>query len=184
MQKAKKLATGFKKAGIRVKFDNNDNNRPGWKFAEYEKKGVPIRIAMGLRDLDNQTVEIVRRDTREKISFPEEGLVPKIEKLLVEIQDAMFQKLCCTVMSILQKPTAGKNLYSCSMKRGDLFLAHWDGTAETEEAIKEQTKATIRCIPLNNPLEKGFCIFSGKPSMQRVLFARAILINASYFLDY
>ncbi len=146
-----------------------DGNLPNMKRREF-----PSELPWVLRDLDNQTVEIARRDTREKISFPEDGLVHKIEKLLMEIQDAMYQKaLSCTAMHILPKPIIGKNLYVCSMKKVDSFLAHWDGTAETEETIKEKIKATIRCIPLNNPVEKGSCIFSGKPSMERVLFARA-----------
>ena len=171
--KGKELAAQLKKAGIRAKFDHNDNNRPGWKFAEYEKKGVPVRIALGLRDLDNQTVEIVRRDTKEKTSFPEEGLVPKIEKLLLEIQDAMFQKSMRYRDEHITKADSWEEFLQLLDEKGGFILAHWDGTVETEEAIKEKTKATIRCIPLNNPVEEGYCIFSGRPSTERVLFARA-----------
>ncbi len=172
-KKGKELAVELKKAGIRVKFDNNDNNRPGWKFAEYEKKGVPIRIAMGLRDLDNNTVEIARRDTKEKGSFPGEGLVLRIEKLLLEIQDTMFRKSMQYRDAHITKADSWEEFLNLLDEKGGFIFAHWDGTAETEEAIKEKSKATIRCIPFNNPPEEGFCIYSGKPSMERVLFARA-----------
>src|SRR5580704_250805 len=171
--KGQELASGLKKAGIRVKFDNNDNNRPGWKFAEYEKKGVPVRIALGLRDLDNHTVEIARRDTKVKTSFPEEGLVLRVEKLLLEIQDGMFRKSMVYRDDHITKADSWEEFLNLLDEKGGFILAHWDGTAETEEAIKEKSKATIRCIPFNNPPEEGFCIYSGKPSMERVLFARA-----------
>jgi prolyl-tRNA synthetase len=171
--KGKELAAGLKKAGIRVKFDNNDNNRPGWKFAEYEKKGVPIRVAMGLRDLDNHTAEIARRDTKEKMSFPENGLIDRIEKLLLEIQDAMYQKALLFRDEHITRVDNWDEFERLLEEKGGFISAHWDGTAETEEAIKEKSKATIRCIPLNNPAEEGVCIYSGKPSRERVLFARA-----------
>jgi prolyl-tRNA synthetase len=171
--KGKELAVALKKAGIRVKFDNNDNNRPGWKFAEYEKKGVPVRIALGLRDLDNQTVEIARRDTKEKKSYPEEGMVERIEKLLLEIQEAMYQKALSFRDAHITRADNWDEFVSLLDGKGGFVSAHWDGTAETEELIKEKIKATIRCIPLNNPQEQGKCIFSGKPSRERVLFARA-----------
>ncbi len=172
-KKGKELSADLKKAGIRVKFDNNDNNRPGWKFAEYEKKGVPLRIALGLRDLDNNTVEIARRDTKEKASFPEEGLVLRIEKLLLEIQDTMFRKSMQYRDEHITKADNWEEFLNLLDEKGGFILAHWDGTAETEEAIKEKSKATIRCIPFKNPSEEGFCIYSGKPSTERVLFARA-----------
>jgi prolyl-tRNA synthetase len=171
--KGREIAANLKKAGIRVKFDHNDNNRPGWKFAEYEKKGVPVRIALGLRDLDNHSVEIVRRDTREKKSFPIEGLVENIEKMLFEIQDAMYQKALTFRDAHITKTDSWDEFVRLLDEKGGFISAHWDGTTETEEAIKEQLKATIRCIPLNNPAEDGVCIYSGKPSKERVLFARA-----------
>ena len=171
--KGKEIAAGLKKAGIRVKFDNNDNNRPGWKFAEYEKKGVPVRIAMGLRDLENHTMEIARRDTREKMTFPEVGLIETIEKLLLEIQDAMYQKALVYRDAHITKADTWEEFEQLLDNKGGFISAHWDGTAETEEIIKEKLKATIRCIPLNNPEEEGVCIYSGRPSHERVLFARA-----------
>jgi prolyl-tRNA synthetase len=171
--KGKEIAAGLKKAGIRVKFDNNDNNRPGWKFAEYEKKGVPLRIAMGLRDLDNQTVEIARRDTKEKTSFSQEGLVSRVEQLLIRIQESMYEKALLYRDSHITRADDMEEFEKLLDEKGGFVSAHWDGTPETEEAIKEKLKATIRCIPLNNPEEKGFCIYSGKPSRERVLFARA-----------
>ena len=171
--KGKELAAILKKAGVRVKFDNNDNNRPGWKFAEYEKKGVPLRIAIGLRDLDNHSVEIARRDTKEKMSFSEEGLIERTGKLLSEIQDSMFQKALAFRDEHITPANSWDEFVHLLDKKGGFISAHWDGTAETEEAIKEKLKATIRCIPLNNPPEDGKCIYSGKPSKERVLFARA-----------
>jgi prolyl-tRNA synthetase len=171
--KGNEIANALKKAGIRVKFDNNDNNRPGWKFAEYEKKGVPIRIAIGLRDIDNQTVEIARRDTREKFTQAQENLVVQIEKLLNEIQEAMFQKALVYRDAHITPADSWQEFEQLLDDKGGFVSAHWDGTAESEEAIKEKLKATIRCIPLNNPQEKGVCIYSGRPSKERVLFARA-----------
>ncbi len=171
--KGREIAAALKKAGIRVKFDNNDNNRPGWKFAEYEKKGVPVRLAMGLRDLDNQTMEIARRDTREKMSFPEEGIVERIQKLLEEIQQAMYQKALAFRDAHITKADNWDDFVRLLDEKGGFISAHWDGTTETEEAIKEKLKATIRCIPLDNPAEDGKCILTGKPSKERVLFARA-----------
>jgi prolyl-tRNA synthetase len=171
--RGKELAAGFKKAGIRVKFDNNDNNRPGWKFAEYEKKGVPVRLALGLRDLDNHTIEIARRDTREKMSFPVEGLIERIQKLLEEIQQSMYQKALNFRDEHITKADNWDEFVRLLDEKGGFVSAHWDGTPETEETIKDKLKATIRCIPLNNPAEEGKCILSGKPSKERVLFARA-----------
>ena len=171
--KGKEIAAGLKKAGIRVKFDNNDNNRPGWKFAEYEKKGVPIRIAIGLRDLENHTVEIARRDTKEKKNISQEGLIAHIEKLLGEIQQAMFQKALVFRDAHITRADSWEEFEKLLDEKGGFISAHWDGTPETEEAIKEKLKATIRCIPLDNPAEDGLCIYSGKPSKERVLFARA-----------
>ena len=171
--KGKEIAGALKKTGIRVKFDSNDNNRPGWKFAEYEKKGVPIRIAMGLRDMDNQTVEIARRDTKEKMTLPQEKLVEYVEKLLDEIQQAMYQKALLYRDAHVTRADSWQEFEELLDQKGGFISAHWDGTPESEEAIKEKLKATIRCIPLNNPQEDGICIYSGKPSRERVLFARA-----------
>ena len=167
------VVASFKAAGIRVKYDNTDNNRPGWKFAEYELKGVPIRIAVGPRDLENNQVELARRDTKEKTAISLDGLTETVAALLLEIQ-----------ANLLQRATKYRDDHITSVDTWDEFinvldnktgfvLAHWDGTAATEEKIKDQTKATIRCIPLDNPLEVGKCILTGNPSKQRVLFARA-----------
>ena len=167
------VVASFKAAGIRVKYDNTDNNRPGWKFAEYELKGVPIRIAAGPRDLENNQVELARRDTKEKTAISLDGLTETVAALLLEIQ-----------ANLLQRATKYRDDHITSVDTWDEFinvldnktgfvLAHWDGTAATEEKIKDQTKATIRCIPLDNPLEVGKCILTGNPSKQRVLFARA-----------
>jgi len=171
--KGKELAAAFKAAGISVKFDDNDNNRPGFKFAEYEMKGVPVRIAMGLRDLDNGTVEVARRDTKEKNSVSMVGLTSYVSNLLETIQKSMFEKAKAYRDSRITRADTWEEFERLLDEKGGFILAHWDGTAATEEAIKDKTKATIRCIPLNNPLEEGKCILTGKPSKQRVLFARA-----------
>jgi prolyl-tRNA synthetase len=169
----KELTARFKKAGVRVKFDSSDNNRPGWKFAQYELKGVPVRIAMGLRDLENNTVEIARRDTKEKMNVPMEGIAPFVENLLREIQDQMYRKALAYRDQHITPANSWEEFEKLLDGKAGFVSAHWDGTPETEEAIKEKTKATIRCIPLNNPREDGVCVFSGKPSRERVLFARA-----------
>ncbi|HEY4337466.1 MAG TPA: proline--tRNA ligase [Puia sp.] len=171
--KGRELAAAFKAAGISVKYDDNDNNRPGFKFAEYELKGVPVRIAMGLRDLDNGTVEVARRDTKEKSSVPTEGLTAHIHQLLETIQKSMFEKAKAFRDQRITRVDTLEEFERLLDEKGGFLLAHWDGTAATEDAIKEKTKATIRCIPLNNPPEEGKCIFTGKPSKQRVMFARA-----------
>jgi prolyl-tRNA synthetase len=171
--KGKELAAQLKQAGIRVKFDNNDNNRPGWKFAQYELKGVPVRIAMGLRDLESKTVEVARRDTKEKMTLPLEGLAVRIEELLLQIQLQMYQKALDFRDKHITPADNWEEFLRLLDEKGGFISAHWDGTPETEEAIKEKSKATIRCIPLNNPPEDGFCILTGKPSRERVLFARA-----------
>ncbi|HQW84917.1 MAG TPA: proline--tRNA ligase [Ferruginibacter sp.] len=171
--KANEMAASLKALGIRVKYDNNDNSRPGWKFAQYELQGVPVRLAMGLRDIENKVVEVARRDTKEKDSISMEGLANHIENLLADIQQKMFNK----ALSFRTEKTTNANNWDEFVKlldeKGGFIAAHWDGTPETEDQIKEKTKATIRCIPLNNKQETGVCILSGKPSVQRVLFARA-----------
>ena len=171
--KGRELAAQLKAAGISVKFDDNDNSRPGFKFAEYELKGVPVRVAMGLRDLDNNSVEVARRDTREKTSRPMDGLATYIKDLLAAIQQAMFEKALAYRDQHITRADTLQEFEHLLDTKGGFILAHWDGTAETEEAIKDKTKATIRCIPLDAIEEEGKCIFSGKPSRQRVLFARA-----------
>ena len=172
-QKAKLLMQQLKDLGIRVKYDDNENNRPGWKFAEYELKGVPVRLALGVRDLQNNVVEVARRDTKEKQSISLDGVVEHIRKLLEEIQQNLFNRAESYRAAHITSVDTWEEFQRVLDEKGGFVSAHWDGTAETEEAIKEKTKATIRCIPLNNPKEEGTCILSGKPSSERVLFARA-----------
>jgi len=172
-EKVMEIVKALKSAGIRVKYDDNDNSRPGWKFAEYEMKGVPVRIAIGARDLENKAVEVARRDTKEKSSLPLEGLATRIQSLLEEIQQHMYNKAKVYQEQHITPANSFEEFEKLLDEKGGFIAAHWDGTAETEEQIKERTKATIRCIPLNNPQEEGVCILSGKPSKERVLFARA-----------
>jgi prolyl-tRNA synthetase len=167
------LMDELKKIGIRVKYDDSDNARPGWKFAEYELKGIPVRLALGARDLENKVVEVARRDTREKTSVPLEGLSTYIQELLTTIQNDMFNKAKDYRDSHITPVNSWEEFKSVLQEKGGFVAAHWDGTSETEEKIKEESKATIRCIPIDNPLEDGVCVFSGKPSTQRVLFALA-----------
>jgi prolyl-tRNA synthetase len=171
--KCKDLSLQLKNRGIRVKYDDDDNSRPGWKFAEYEKKGVPIRIAVGIRDLDNGTVEIVRRDTKEKMTVSMDGISETASRLLDQIHIAIFNKALSYQQSHITKTDDWEEFLKLLDIKGGFISAHWDGTAQTEELIKEKTKATIRCIPLHNAPESGKCILTGKPSKERVLFARA-----------
>ena len=171
--KGKEIMAQLKNLDITVKFDDSDNSRPGWKFAEYEKKGVPVRIAIGARDLEKNEVEVVRRDTREKRIIPLDGIAQFVNELLVEIQTSMFKKAKAYQEEHITKVDTWNDFEKLLDDKGGFLSAHWDGTAATEEAIKDKTKATIRCIPLNNPQEEGKCILTGKPSKQRVLFARA-----------
>jgi len=171
--KAGEIIASLKALGIRVKYDNSDNSRPGWKFAEHELKGVPVRIAMGLRDMENQVVELARRDTKEKSSMPMEGLADAVAKLLNEIQENMYNKALAFRTENITAVDNWDDFVKTLDEKAGFISAHWDGTAETEEKIKEQTKATIRCIPLNNKQEEGKCVLTGNPSTQRVLFARA-----------
>ena len=172
-EKVKTIVADLKAKGISVKFDNSDNYKPGWKFNEYELKGVPVRLAVGPRDLENGTVEVARRDTLSKELVQMEGVAEYIEKLLVEIQDNLFKKAETYRNEHITKVDSFDEFKEVLNTKGGFVLAHWDGTAETEEKIKELTKATIRCIPLDNPLEDGVDILTGKPSKQRVLFAKA-----------
>ncbi|MGV3527564.1 MAG: proline--tRNA ligase [Flavisolibacter sp.] len=171
--KATELIAQFRAAGISVKYDDNDNVRPGWKFAEYELKGVPVRIAIGARDLENNVAEVARRDTKEKSSVSLEGLASHVQNLLAEIQQNLYNRAASFRESHTTRVDSWEEFEKVLDEKGGFVSAHWDGTAETEEAIKEKTKATIRCIPLNNEKEDGKCILTGKPSTQRVLFARA-----------
>ena len=172
-EEADKLIKQLKNAGIRVKYDDNDNNRPGWKFAEYEMKGVPVRITLGARDLENNVVEIARRDTKEKRSIGLDGLAEHITVLLEDIQQSMFNKAKQYQQEHITPANDWDEFIRLLDEKGGFISAHWDGTAETEDAIKEKSKATIRCIPLDNKTEDGKCILTGNPSTQRVLFARA-----------
>jgi len=171
--KAKEIIDQLKSLGVRVKYDDNDNNRPGWKFAEYEMKGVPVRLALGARDLEKNVVEVARRDTKEKRAVALDGIAQYVNGLLLEIQNNMYSKAKSYRDDHITPADNWDEFEKLLDEKGGFISAHWDGTAETEESIKEKTKATIRCIPLNNPLEEGKCILTGKPSSQRVLFARA-----------
>jgi prolyl-tRNA synthetase len=171
--KANEIITQLKALGIRVKYDDNENARPGWKFAEYELKGVPIRLALGARDLESNLVEVARRDTKEKQSISLDKVIEHIKNLLEEIQQNLFNKAAAYRQEHTSTADSWEEFEKLLDEKGGFVSAHWDGTAETEEAIKEKTKATIRCIPLNNPQEEGKCILTGKPSKEKVLFARA-----------
>lgn len=170
-EKVDKIIAGLKASGISVKYDDRDTKKPGWKFAEYELKGVPVRLAMGGRDLENNTIEVMRRDTLEKETVTCEGIEAHVKNLLEEIQRNIFRK----ALEHREKHTVKVDTYDEfkeKLEEGNFILAHWDGTPETEERIKNETKATIRCIPFDEATP-GQCMVTGKPSAQRVLFARA-----------
>jgi prolyl-tRNA synthetase len=167
------LIPKLKALGISVKYDDRDTQRPGFKFAEYELKGVPVRLAIGGRDMENGTVELARRDTREKFTISQDGLDTYIQQLLEEIQANIYNKAESFRAGHITEANSYEELKTLLDDKAGFISAHWDGTPETEQKIKEETKATIRCIPLDNKLEAGVCIYSGKPSIQRVLFARA-----------
>ena len=166
------LSAELKSAGIRVKFDDDDTKKPGWKFAEYELKGVPVRLAMGARDLENNTVEVARRDTLTKETVSFDGLVGYIQNLLNDVQNNIFQKALDYRASVTREVNSYEE-FKVEIEKGGFLLCHWDGTPETEELIKQETKATIRCIPLEGDKTPGTCMVTGKPSKQRVVFARA-----------
>ncbi|AQY21524.1 proline--tRNA ligase [Riemerella anatipestifer] len=170
---AYELQSKLKTLGISVKYDNRDTHKPGWKFAEYEMKGVPVRIAMGARDLENKTVEIARRDTLSKEVKPLDNIEVYIQGLLEEIQKAIYNKALKFRDENITKVDSYEEFKEVLETKGGFILAHWDGTEEEEERIKEETKATIRCIPLEGEKEEGVSMISGKPSKQRVLFAKA-----------
>lgn len=161
----------LKKQGISVKYDNADNKRPGFKFADYELKGVPVRLVLGARDIENGTIEVMRRDTLEKETVSIEGIEGYVEKLLDDIQNNIYAKALNHRLEMTTKVDTWED-FKTQIEKGGFILAHWDGTTETEEKIKEETKATIRCIPLDGEEEEGKCIYTGKPSKRRVIFAR------------
>lgn len=163
----------LKALGISVKYDNSDNARPGWKFAEYEKKGIPVRIAIGARDLENNVAEVARRDEKTKESVSLDNIAQHVQQLLEDIQQNIYNKAKAYQQEHITNADNWDDFVKLLDDKAGFIAAHWDGTAETEEKIKELTKATIRCIPLDNKQEDGQCILTGKPSVQRVLFARA-----------
>jgi prolyl-tRNA synthetase len=170
---AHKIIKEFKAAGIRVKYDTDETKRPGFKFAEYEMIGIPVRLVIGARDLAIGKVEVARRDTKEKLTVDIEGVVDYIKNLLDDIQDNLFNQAKAFRDERITRVDTLAEFEKVLEEKGGFISAHWDGTSETEKAIKEQTKATIRCIPMDNPQEAGVCIFTGKPSKERVLFAKA-----------
>ena len=165
------IVENLKKQGISVKYDNADNKRPGFKFADYELKGVPVRLVLGARDIENGTIEVMRRDTLEKETVTIEGIEGYVEKLLDDIQNNIYTKALNHRLEMTTKVDTWED-FKTQIEKGGFILAHWDGTTETEEKIKEETKATIRCIPLDGEEEEGKCIYTGKPSKRRVIFAR------------
>jgi prolyl-tRNA synthetase len=170
---AGKIKSGLEALGISVKYDDRDNNKPGWKFADYELKGVPVRLAIGPRDLENNTIEVARRDELTKETISIDKVYEHIPVLLESIQQNIYNK----ALNFRNENTFYVDSWEEFLKvldnQGGFIMAHWDGTVETEEKIKEETKATIRCIPFDSPEEKGRCVYSGKPSGRRVLFARS-----------
>jgi len=167
------LVAELKSAGIRVKYDDSENARPGWKFAEHELKGVPVRLAIGARDLEQNVAEVARRDTKEKSTVSFDGIAAYITNLLETIQVDMFEKARAYRDAHITPVDSWEEFQDVLNNKGGFVAAHWDGTSETEDKIKDETKATIRCIPLDSKPEEGKCVYSGNPSKQRVLFALA-----------
>ena len=173
IEKAEEIADALKTLGISVKIDTDETKRPGFKFAEYELKGVPVRLGLGKRDLENSTIEVARRDTKEKMTVGLDVVVPYVEQLLEDIQNNLYNRALAfrnNHITVVDTFDAFKDVLE---NKGGFISAHWDGTSETEEKIKEETKATIRCIPLDAVEEEGVCVYSGKPSTKRVIFAKA-----------
>lgn len=171
-EKVDPIVAELRAAGVSVKYDDSDNQRSGWKFAEYELRGVPVRLGLGMRDLEAGTIEVARRDTLRKESQSLEGVAARVVSLLDEIQQSIYQK----AMAFREENTFVVDTwddFKAQIEKGGFIMAHWDGTAETEEKIKQETRATIRCIPLISTLESGTCVYSGQPSAKRVVFARA-----------
>jgi prolyl-tRNA synthetase len=171
--KVQEISAALRKEGYSVKFDNRDTHKPGFKFAEWELKGVPVRLAIGPRDMENGTVEVARRDTKEKQVMKLDQVAAEIPKLLDDIQSNIYQRALAFKKEVTTSVDTYEEFKKVLDEKGGFISAHWDGTKETEAAIKEETKATIRCIPLDAKEEAGTCMYSGKPSSKRVLFARA-----------
>jgi prolyl-tRNA synthetase len=173
VEKGQEIVQLLRQKGIRVKLDARDTHKPGWKFNEYELKGVPIRIALGPKDLENKTIEVARRDTLSKELIPQAEAIDYIATLLDTIQENLFQKAMDMRVSLTHEAEDYEQFKSLLDEKGGFIWAHWDGTPETEEQIKAETKATIRCIPIEGPVAPGKCILTGKDSSRKVLFARA-----------
>lgn len=173
LDKANQIATALKARGIRVLVDKDETKRPGFKFAEYEMKGIPVRLGLGNRDLENNTIEVARRDTKEKQSVSLDNIASYVENLLAEIQQNLFDRSVKFRSEHTTRVDNFDDFKELLETKGGFLLCHWDGTSETEDKIKEETKATIRCIPLDAPEEEGRCVYSGKPSHRRVVFAKA-----------
>jgi prolyl-tRNA synthetase len=171
-EKVHALMAELKVLGVSLKYDDSDNKKPGWKFAEYELKGVPVRLAMGARDLENGTVELMRRDTLEKETISFDGIAQHIKQLLDDIQKNIYTKALNFRTSVTREVNSYDE-FKVELEKGGFLSAHWDGTPETEERIKAETKATIRCLPLDGDVTPGVCMVTGKPSARRVLFARS-----------
>jgi len=173
LDKANQIATALKARGIRVLVDKDETKRPGFKFAEYEMKGIPVRLGLGNRDLENNTIEVARRDTKEKQSVSLDNIASYVENLLAGIQQNLFDRSVKFRSEHTTRVDNFDDFKELLETKGGFLLCHWDGTSETEDKIKEETKATIRCIPLDAPEEDGRCVYSGKPSRRRVVFAKA-----------
>jgi prolyl-tRNA synthetase len=165
------IKEGLEKRGISVKYDDADNNKPGWKFADYELKGVPVRLALGPRDIDNNSVEVARRDNLTKENISTDNVYDHVTGLLNDMQSAIYKKALKFRDENTHYTDSWDDFRNIMEKNGGFIMAHWDGTRETEDKIKEETKATIRCIPFDSADEEGKCVYSGRPSQRRVLFA-------------
>jgi prolyl-tRNA synthetase len=172
-ERAEAIMKELKAKGISVKYDHDDSSRPGWKFAQYELQGVPVRMALGMRDLENNQAEVARRDTKEKTTVSLDGISEYVDQLLKDIQISIYNKARAFRDERITEANTWEEFENILETKGGFVSAHWDGTSETEELIKTKSKATIRCIPLNNKQEEGKCILTGQPSKERVLFARA-----------
>jgi len=172
-EEALKIKKELTSKNISVKYDDDDQQRPGWKFAEYELQGVPLRFAIGPKDIENGTIEVARRDTKEKITVKSENIGEQVETLLSEIQNNIYQKALAFREQSTLKASTFNEFKEIMKEQGGFISAHWDGTSETEAKIKEQTKATIRCVPLTNSHQAGKCIYTGKQSKQQVIFGKA-----------
>jgi prolyl-tRNA synthetase len=171
--KAKDIKMMLETKGISVKLDDRDTHKPGWKFAEYELKGVPLRIAIGPKDLENNTVELARRDTLTKEIISQNNLVQTVQHLLIDIQENLYEKALHFQKQNTYEAETYDEFKKILEEKGGFIYAYWDGSSETEQKIKEETKATIRCIPLHQEFEEGKCIYTGKPAKQKVIFAKA-----------